>query len=264
MTSSNPSRSRANRRIGVEAVTVAVRGTSRSSATSPKYLPFPIAPTGDPSRTTSARPDATTKNRSPGSPWVMRTSPGLGGDPASVLEDHGELLRIQGAEDGELSELGERLHRVTEVRRPHVLGEEPVERSLVHLEQLDLVERPDGRLTAVGPEQSHLAERLAPLHRPEQPCVARLRVLVLDLHRAFPDHVEGIGLVALAEDRLARAEDPQVDAPGEIGQDVLRKVVEGGELVDQLRCLDTPVGLEAEPDRSDHASDAAQQDAGAG
>ena len=170
-----------------------------------------------------------------------------------MLEDDGELLRVEACEDGELPELGERLHRVPEVRRPHVLGEEPVERPLVDLEQLDLVERPDGRLAPMRAEEPHLAERLAPPHRPEQPGVARLRVLVLDLHRAFPDDVEGVGLVALAEDRLARAEDPQAHAPGEIREDLLGKVVERRERVDQLRRLDTPGGLEAEPDRLERA-----------
>ena len=43
-------------------------------------------------------------------------------------------------------------------------------------------------------------------------------------------------------------------APCEVRQDVLGQVVERRELVDQLSGLDPPGGLEAEPDRPDHAS----------
>ena len=152
-------------------------------------------------------------------------------------------------EDRELSELGESLHRVAEVRCAHVFGQEPIERPLVDLEQLDLVDRTNGRLAPVRAEEAHLAERLAPSHRSEDPSVARLRILVFDLHGSRPDDVEGVRPISLPEDRLAGAEDPQADAPREIREDVLGKIVERRERVDQLRRLDPPGGLEAEPDR---------------
>ena len=106
------------------------------------------------------------------------------------------------------------------------------------------------------PEETHLAERLAPRHRSEHPGVAGLRILVLDLHRSPPDDVEGVGLVALAEDGLAGAEDPEAHASREVREDVLGKIVERRELVDQLRRLDSPRGLETEPDGSDEPADA--------
>ncbi len=164
------------------------------------------------------------------------------------------------AEDRKLAQLRQRLHRVAEVRRAHVLGEQPIERPLVHLEQLDLVHGANGGLATMGAEEPHLAERLAPGHRPEDAGVAGLRVLVLDLHGPRADDVERIGTVALTEHRLAGAEDLEVDAAREIGQHVLRQVVERRELVDQLRGLDPPGGLESEPDRPDQASDPPQQD----
>ena len=56
---------------------------------------------------------------------------------------------------------------MAEVGRAHVLGEQPIERAFVHLEELDLVQGANGCLATMGAEEAHLAERLAPGHRPE-------------------------------------------------------------------------------------------------
>ena len=56
-------------RIGASVRTVAVRGTSRSSAISPKASPRPRRAWNTPSLTTSTSPSAIKNQRSPGSPW---------------------------------------------------------------------------------------------------------------------------------------------------------------------------------------------------
>src|SRR5215218_4995380 len=54
-----------SRTLGPVVTTLAVRGTERSSATSPKESPGPTARSSVPSRVTASWPDSTTKNSSP-------------------------------------------------------------------------------------------------------------------------------------------------------------------------------------------------------
>src|SRR4029453_19079809 len=99
--------------------------------------------------------------------------------------------------------------------------EEPVERSLVDLEELDLVGRPGGRRSWRGLQQSELAERFAATQRPDRLGVARVRVLGLDDDLAVADHGERRRTIPLPEDRLSGAYDPEVHPPGEIAEHLL-------------------------------------------
>ena len=62
-------------RIGVVAVTVAVRGLRETSAISPKKSPGPSVRTFLPLRRTSAVPSTSTKNSCPGAPSRVRSFP---------------------------------------------------------------------------------------------------------------------------------------------------------------------------------------------
>ena len=104
-------------------------------------------------------------------------------------------------------------------------------------------------------EEPHLAERFAPTHRPEDARVARLRIFVFDAHGSRPHDVEGVRPISLPEDRLAGREDPQSHPAREVRENLLGKIVERRERVDQLRRLDTPGGFEAEPDGSNEPAD---------
>ena len=92
-------------------------------------------------------------------------------------------------------------------------------------------------------------------HRSEHARIARLGVLVFDLHATASHDVERIRSVALPEDRLAGTDDPQLDAAREVREHVLGQVVERRERVDQLRRFDPPGGLESESEGCDQSAD---------
>ena len=97
-------------------------------------------------------------------------------------------------------------------------------------------------------EQGQLAERVSSDQRSQDHRVPRVGMLFLDLKGACSHDVEGVGTVTLAEDGLTRANGDQSDPAGEVGEDILGELVEGGEGIDQLCRFDAPRGLEPEPD----------------
>ena len=263
---SNPSRSRRNARTGVRAVTVAVRGTSISSAISPKYDPRPIVFTSLSSLTMSTWPDDHRIEGSPTSPSRMTVSPGAKLTHSPLLEELPELRGRQVGEAAEAPELGDLLQRGLEVGqrapcRPAGGRRRPCPPRTPRRSRRRGRSRPGRRR-----HQPELAEGLAPAEvahpalvrrsrdppRPPRglPCGRRRR------RRAGPPG----GTPA-----VRRRDRPQPDPPGDLVQDVLdRDVVEHRERVDQLGGLHPPRRLEPEPDPARRAprispADRAQQ-----
>ena len=144
---------------------------------------------------------------------------------------------------------------MAELGGAHVLREQPIERAL-STSNSSTSPSAHGRLSPVGAEQTHLPERLAAAHRPQDADVARLGILVLDLHAAAHD-VEGVGTVPLPEDRLARIQDPRRIRPARSESTSSGRSSNAGSASISSCGFHAPRRLELEPERADQRPDPA-------
>ena len=166
---SKPSRSRRNRRAGVRATMLAVRGTSRRSATSPKYAPGPRV--CRPRRPGPRPPDPTgSRERVPLLPCSMIVCSGATLTHAPA-RGHRPIVAPEARERRERAKLRRGLEGRWQVGDRGQAGEQAVERALVDEEQLAVLHCLHGRRSGGPADETQLAEGLASAQDPEHTLV---------------------------------------------------------------------------------------------
>src|ERR687888_1085041 len=178
--------------------------------------------------------------------------------PGSAVEQLRELLAAESREAAELPELDQLLQRRLEVWHVHHVGEEMVERALVDLEHLRILDGTNRRRPWGTGDQPELPEGLASRERSDLALATPLALLLDHLQQTRADDVEGVRAISLAEHGLADRDRTQAYTAGQIVQRLDGDVLEHGDRVDQFGCLHAPFRLESEldppPDRSDLSS----------
>jgi hypothetical protein len=173
-----------------------------------------------------------------------------------VVQELGQLVGLQMRETRKLPQLRDRLDRWGEAGEVDRVRQQAVEQPLVDLEDLGLFQRPDGGGARRSLGQSQLAEGLSPAQGSQGPLRAGRGILLDDPQPSRSNQVEGLRTLALADHRLPGGERSQPDSPGELVQDIHRKVVEQGECVDELRRFHPPSSLQPETRASPQCTEA--------